>query len=439
MRTQFPGYYRPTPQQFEELWKSATVVPDTNVLLNLYRYSTETRDRLLMILTKYKNRIWLPHQAAKEFHANRLQVIAEQVDAYKKIPLVLDQHKKQIESELAAYKRHPLIDIKEHVKALETAFENAKAALASQQERHPNLLEDDPVLEAITKLFEGQVGIPFDEPTLKGLYKCGEQRYACQIPPGFADAKEKRGDEKYGDLVMWQQILESAKATGKPMILVTDDTKEDWWWRFQGKTFGPRPELVEEMRSVAGVGFYMYRTDQFMEYARSNLREQISEEAINEVRSVRRNAAVAKRFKSHIHEQEMAFAERFRDLLRKKTALQERQVSLDRRLEEITDIQEHFDFRNKEIDLAGNDDAPYTRSHHDFMAERIRIENDRNAVNAELRALTSELSQMTDTLRNLERHGGRIGLTGGQSKAWELARGFVEHPFGDKDLNDFHE
>ena len=43
MRKTFPGYYRPTEAEFRRLWDKCIFVLDANVLLNLYRYSEETR------------------------------------------------------------------------------------------------------------------------------------------------------------------------------------------------------------------------------------------------------------------------------------------------------------------------------------------------------------------------------------------------------------
>src|SRR5207244_2596557 len=91
-------------------------------------------------------------------------------------------------------------------------------------------------------------------------------RYAKGIPPGYADAT-KPGDNKYGDAVLWIQLLEHARTRAAPIIFVTDDVKEDWWTRVAGRTVGPRPALVEEMGSVAGQAFWMYRAAAFMQYA----------------------------------------------------------------------------------------------------------------------------------------------------------------------------
>jgi hypothetical protein len=58
--------------------------------------------------------------------------------------------------------------------------------------------------------------------------------------------------------------------------------KEDWWWKSQGKVIGPRGELVEEMRQRAGVPFYVYQADRFLEQAGTFLNQEVSKEAIDE-------------------------------------------------------------------------------------------------------------------------------------------------------------
>lgn len=63
MKKMFPGYYRPTEKEFSELWKNCLFVFDSNVLLNLYEYTTATKNSLLAILGNIGGRIWLPHQA----------------------------------------------------------------------------------------------------------------------------------------------------------------------------------------------------------------------------------------------------------------------------------------------------------------------------------------------------------------------------------------
>ncbi|MFD4759474.1 PIN-like domain-containing protein [Streptomyces sp. NPDC058439] len=49
------------------------VVLDTNVLLNLYRSNARTRQDTLAVLTRLRDRLWVPHQVLTEFWRNREQ------------------------------------------------------------------------------------------------------------------------------------------------------------------------------------------------------------------------------------------------------------------------------------------------------------------------------------------------------------------------------
>lgn len=64
MRNAIREYLEYSPAEKEELWKKAVFVFDTNVFLNLYRYSKKTRDALLFAMTELKERIWMPYQVA---------------------------------------------------------------------------------------------------------------------------------------------------------------------------------------------------------------------------------------------------------------------------------------------------------------------------------------------------------------------------------------
>lgn len=57
----------------------------------------------------------------------------------------------------------------------------------------------------------------------------GQNRYKKEIPPGFKDAKNKDGVRKYGDLIIWKELLKFACKQEQDVIFITDDVKADWW------------------------------------------------------------------------------------------------------------------------------------------------------------------------------------------------------------------
>lgn len=289
MKNTFPGYYRPTEDELSKMWENSLFVLDANVLLNLYRYSPETREELLDILEEISDRLWVPHQAALEYHRNRLGVIEQQAAAYDSVQRLLGDSRKKLENDLRSLigkGRHPFVDADRLLERITIVFTGIEEEMKGLSQEHPDLIDEDPIRDTITALLEGKIGSPCPSERIGEIYKAGKTRYESKIPPGYRDAA-KGNTKQYSDLVLWFQIIDQAKAAKRPIILVTDDRKDDWWLRFKGQIIGPRPKLVNEIVSEARVSFYMYSADPFMEHAREYLKRQISQQAIEEVREVR--------------------------------------------------------------------------------------------------------------------------------------------------------
>lgn len=68
-------YIELTNIQKEDLWNNCDFVFDTNVFLNLYRYSTKINKLIIASLSDFKDRVWLPYNIAEEFLKNRQKII----------------------------------------------------------------------------------------------------------------------------------------------------------------------------------------------------------------------------------------------------------------------------------------------------------------------------------------------------------------------------
>jgi len=288
MRDLFPGYYRPTQEQFQQMWRECIFVFDANVLLNIYRYSSDTRDELFDVLEHLKDRIWIPHQAMLEYHENREEVISQQYAISKDIEIALTNASDTIE---AKYKRgHPFTDTEIIADAIKEAIEKIKASIAQAESKYPNLLQNDYLLERLTNLFNDRIGNEYSPKRLEEIYKEFEQRFRLQIPPGYRDKNPKKeGFKKYGDGVLWFQVIDYAKSKKKTIILITDDQKDDWWRIEKGETLGPRPELATEIGSKAKVSFYRCHPECCVKNAKEFLGLKVKQEAIEEIKEVEIN------------------------------------------------------------------------------------------------------------------------------------------------------
>jgi hypothetical protein len=141
-------------------------------------------------------------------------------------------------------------------------------------------------LAGTVALFDGCVGSPPSDLEVAELRKESERRIKEKIPPGYEDAK-KDGTGSHGDYFVWRQVLQQAKASAKPVILVTSERKEDWWERAHGKTVGPRHELLEEAHRVSGQRLLIYQTDSFVERATKRAGRTFSALMRNDIRAPR--------------------------------------------------------------------------------------------------------------------------------------------------------
>jgi hypothetical protein len=134
----------------------------------------------------------------------------------------------------------------------------------------------------LAQLFENKVGDSFDDQELECIRDEGRNRYKNAIPPGYKDEK-KADNQKFGDLILWKEILQKSKTEKKPIIFVTSDIKEDWFLKVSGMIVGPLPELTEEFIKETDCQFYSYPLDQFLTIASQRGLLEIHEDAIEEI------------------------------------------------------------------------------------------------------------------------------------------------------------
>ncbi len=290
MKQKFSEYYSLNDVDIKQHWQEDIFCFDANVLLNLYRYTPKTRNAFLDLLEKIKGRVWLPYQVAFEYQKNRLVVINKQQEAYSEVKSILDSKKNELEGKLNEYLRHPYLQIEELKRQIQSAFDSIKRDINPLESKHPDYLQEDPIWLRLTEILEGRIGDDFTSEEFEKIYKEGKKRYDEEIPPGYKDKASKKSENNrslYGDYIIWKQLLEYAKKITPSIIFITDDRQDDWWYKFKGRTLGPRPDLIKEFKDETRKRINIYQADRFLDFAAKNLNQSFIQDAVEEIRKVR--------------------------------------------------------------------------------------------------------------------------------------------------------
>ncbi|GAA2509922.1 PIN-like domain-containing protein [Pilimelia columellifera] len=265
----FDGYeaYRGIDQDhLKDVLKNGTVALDTNVLLDLYRYGKVAREQIFSVLSAISSSgsLFMPAQVQREFWRRRDDVVREMA-ALNSVAGLREARKKAI-AEIGSWgKRTMAISDADKLAAdFEEVFKKAISQIG-HGEGALNLrgalkdVEQDPIVQKLLELFDKRVGSPYSSERFAELVSAGCRRFESKIPPGYMDAAKSANPEAgTGDYLLWEQLIERATGDGKDVLLVTRDSKEDWWrLDADGEPIGPRVELIHEMMERASVRLVM--------------------------------------------------------------------------------------------------------------------------------------------------------------------------------------
>jgi hypothetical protein len=299
MKAEFKEYYAPNGVDYEALIKKGLIVFDANVLLDLYRLPRSTSDALLRTIGKIKHRVWIPYNVGLEYQRNRIETITQSRKRLDDLHTKGKRYLAEIEREVVGLefdKRGMREEAEELVRAVRAAGGQLEALSTQAKQDQVGAGLSDPLRDKLDDLFLGRIGTkPLDQSWLDSLYLEGEQRFAAKVPPGFSDAKKTAVSNEgglvyklqYGDLLLWRQLLIHVKSVGAThVVLVTNDSKPDWWTEVDGKTVGPHPHLIEEMLREGGAdSFWIYNLGQFIEQARAHIDVAIPEKVVTDVKN----------------------------------------------------------------------------------------------------------------------------------------------------------
>lgn len=275
MKDLFFEYYKPNKAFFDKIWKDPIYAFDTNVLLDAFRSSEETYKELIRTFKILKDKIWIPYQVASEYHKNLNKVIEEQYEKYDK-PL---KYLNSFEECVNKTREHPFIEYEVEINILKNRLKDGK-------EKLKKLISDNTKAYEISNILGKCIGSKFAEDELRKLYKEADDRYKNDIPPGFKD-DTKSNKNKYGDFIIWKELIKKSKTDKKDIIFVTNDIKRDWFVSYINDSKIPHPQLKREFRENTKKDIYLYTLDDFLGETKLRNIITVKEETIEEIKNRR--------------------------------------------------------------------------------------------------------------------------------------------------------
>lgn len=293
--------------------KNSTIYAiDTNVLLNIFKFTPVTAKELIAALETMKDVLFVPHHVLQEFWPILEDVRrgSHHSEAKGKVESAFDTSWRTVNLWLKRSGLEPVDgepeetdetsdsnDVERAISAGLWRMRRATEEIVEIIGTVASAAEDDEwILQALANILDGCVGAAPTEAEREELLKQFQLRLTANLPPGNRDAEQKGEGKGYGDYFVWQQCLNegrrlrSSESKDFDLTLVTSDHKDDW--ARSGVPLLARRELVREYAREAGGVFRIASFKDLIETARVHFNAQLSEASLAQVAAIEREAKV---------------------------------------------------------------------------------------------------------------------------------------------------
>lgn len=304
MKTKFPGYYSTPEESLSNLWSSESTlfVFDTNCLLNLYRCEEQTREDILNVMQAIANRIWIPFQVGLEFQKNRRVIINSSIESLENIREALRNIYTQNMLDHGKVKRALYNNLNESISKLQKSLKKPiesfiESEISTRIKSKEAISSHDSIRDAIDKIIGDKVGNIPTQAIIDEIDKEGERRYSNKIPPGFKDSSKKdityhsgiSFQDRFGDLYLWKELINKAGDKNiQNIFFISDDTKDDWLFKYKNTVHGPLESLKTEICQQSSIEhFRLINQFTFLNEAKKFLDDiNVSDESLEEIEKI---------------------------------------------------------------------------------------------------------------------------------------------------------
>lgn len=280
MKSKFPAYYRIHKEDILAKFDDCVFMFDTSALLDVFRLKKDLSEKIFEVIEHYQAQVKIPYHVAEEYNRRIHDVLKDQLKNITGSRNSFNAFAKTF----AAKRSMPYISA-ETKELIDKLQEQIEQEYSDQEHYVKDQLLHGEYQNRMANLLEGRVLDSFTAEEIAEIEKEGETRYSNKVPPGFKDAA--KGDNRYGDLINWKEILRYAKSSHKHILFVANDEKEDWVCKENGMTIGPLYDLLKEFYNEMGDNdhfFHIYTLDRFLSLVNEKDAAIVSTDVVQEVK-----------------------------------------------------------------------------------------------------------------------------------------------------------
>lgn len=266
------------------------VMFDTNFFLDILRMPVDESKKYLKAIDTLKANKFVSFFSVAEFNYNKKYIktayVRDQIDniykgieAKKKDLEFLNVEKMFDKTQLKTlnyFVGKELETVDKTINSLKKDVQQALSKVSTKLKGNFLSAEEDIYTETLEKLYTYMGDIPSQD-FIDSVEEDGEKRYEDKTPPGFNDSekvgykiiKDIKFQEKFGDLLIWKDLISHAKNENiKRIVWITNDgtskSKNDLIKRVDGLSLGLRIELITEMILETEYDLYIQTNEKFV-------------------------------------------------------------------------------------------------------------------------------------------------------------------------------
>lgn len=277
----FPEFHQEKLETTDLKAGNSLIVVDTNFLLQILELPIEIATKYIEALKNVKNNLYIPYLVALEFHFNKSTKKKSKrrnaKEYYEKVNSAMENLKqslKTIDSLKIDTENNKLEKLSQELSNFSTNFLKKVDDFIKDEITN----KEDVVYRDLLDIISDSVGEIYEQNWIDEIEKEGEKRFDNNIPPGYDD-RNKNGirkyngisyQQKYGDLIIWKDILKKSKEETKrdKVIFITNDgesnKKSDLLYTTSNMKVGPNIYLMNELYMCSRKKLYILNNIRFV-------------------------------------------------------------------------------------------------------------------------------------------------------------------------------